>query len=204
LIGWSDRITIFICLHFSFFVSINGMECALATSEEQLVTQLTPPPAPALNSDSPNFSNQITVTRFEFQGQTVFSEAELAAIIVPGIEQEIGSIRNRSFSVSQLLPIATQVADLYAAKGYKTSGAIIVVPEVTQANGKGAVVIKVIEGSLEEIRVAPEADVKGTGSLNNYVRSRLKVKPNSPLNVELPTFLLNYRPVRLQEKTFYM
>ncbi|PSB01925.1 ShlB/FhaC/HecB family hemolysin secretion/activation protein [Merismopedia glauca] len=184
MITLSDRSRLYICLNLSLLILIHGVQNALATDNEQILSQLTIPPSPPLNSDSPNLSGEIRVTKFEFQGQTVFSEAELGEIIVPAIQQNISSISDRSFSLSQLLQVATQVADFYSAKGYKTSGAIIVVPEATQKTKQGTVIIKVLEGSLQEIRVSQAPDIKGEGSLDNYVRSRLKVKPNTPLNVD--------------------
>jgi hemolysin activation/secretion protein len=156
---------------------IHGVNNALATDDNQILTQLPVQP-------SPDLSGKIKVTRFEFQGQTVFSEAKLGEIVIPEFQGSISSISDRTFTVSELLQVASLVADLYSSQGYKTSGAIIVIPEETQKNRAGTVIIKVVEGTLEEIRVSQAPDVKGTATLDNYVRSRLRVKPNQPLNVD--------------------
>jgi hemolysin activation/secretion protein len=184
LIDSSDRTKLSICLNLLLLISIDGGYNALASNNERLLSQQAVPPSPTINVDSPNLSGNIRVTKFEFQGQTVFSPEELGKILVPGTQENISRISDRPFTLSQLLQVASLVADFYSAKGYKTSGAIVVIPEETQKKQRGTVIIKVVEGSLEEIRVSQAPDVKSTATLDNYVRSRLRVKPNTPLNVD--------------------
>lgn len=175
---------LYICLNLIVASTTYGFLEPLSAENIPTDSQLNPPPSLVLPANTPDFSGQITVSGFEFQGQTVLSVVELGTIALTGDGQTISSVRDRPFTLSELLQVASQVADFYAAEGYKTSGAIIVIPEETQKAKRGKVIIKVVEGTLEEIRISQASDVKTTGNLDNYVRSRLGVKPNRPLNVD--------------------
>jgi hemolysin activation/secretion protein len=100
-----------------------------------------------------------------------------------GTEKTIGSVENETFSFSQLLQIASQVADFYAQEGYRTSGAVISIPQETQQRRKGIVTIQVIEGKLEAIQVR-EIDSKTRRRLDGYVEARLGAEVGEPLNVD--------------------
>ncbi len=137
-----------------------------------------PTPAIPTPSDKLPVTETITVTEFEFTGNTVFSSEELTQQVLSKF------LENKAFSLQELLQIASEVAAYYAEKGYSTSGAIISIPEATRNQQRGIVNIKVIEGKLEEI------NVRGSRRLNpSYVKSRLGVNTNKALNVN-----------RLQEK----
>ena len=116
----------------------------------------------------------ITVTEFIFTGNTAFSQAELAPLTA--------NLINQPLPLSRLLQIASDVARLYADKGYVTSGATISIPQVTRENQKGEVEIKIIEGELEEIKIFP---VPGSSQRlqRGYIRSRLQLAIGKPLNL---------------------
>jgi hemolysin activation/secretion protein len=79
----------------------------------------------------------------------------------------------KSLTLEQLREVADKITQLYLDQGYITSRAIL----VDQAITNGIVQIRVIEGSLEEIKV------EGTRRLNpNYVRSRVQLGAGTPLN----------------------
>ena len=138
--------------------------------EDVLPSPLTPTP---LNT-FPGMET-ITVTEFQFTGNTVFSSEELTRQV---LSKFIKNNLSKSFSLQELLQIAAEVAAFYAAKGYSTSGAIISIPEATRNQQRGIVNIKVIEGKLEEINVT------GSRRLNrSYVKSRLGVNSDNALNV---------------------
>ncbi|MDV2999292.1 MAG: hypothetical protein N5P05_000898 [Chroococcopsis gigantea SAG 12.99] len=87
---------------------------------------------------------------------------------------------NRPLSLAQLLEVASKVVQRYADAGYSTSGAFVVLPPETQSSGRGPVEIRVIEGELESLEVAPFTSSR----LNpGYVRSRIAVAVEEPLNV---------------------
>ncbi|MGF1570911.1 MAG: ShlB/FhaC/HecB family hemolysin secretion/activation protein [Nodosilinea sp.] len=110
----------------------------------------------------------IVVNRFEVVGSTVFSEAELQAVLAPFI--------GKPLNLDSLLQARTAITQLYVDRGYISSGAFIP-PQVPE---DGTVTIEVIEGSLSEIQVL------GTTRLNpGYVSSRLARFAHPPLNVEL-------------------
>jgi hemolysin activation/secretion protein len=129
----------------------------------------------------------ITVKKFEFIGNTVFSTEEL--------NQIIAGYQNKPIAFVQLLQIADRITQAYVQKGYITSGAYIPSQELTS----GVVKIQVVEGTLSDIEVTV---VKGR--LNpNYVRSRIAAGTTEPLNLnDLQTSLqlLQFDPLidRLQ------
>ena len=132
-------------------------------------TPLDIPPATIPASEElPELPGSITVIRFEFEGNTAFSDEELTKVTA--------SFINKPIAFAQLLQAEAAVTRLYANAGYINSGAVIPVGQVLSRDG-AVVKIKVIEGGIEEIRVTVE------GRLNsNYVRSRLATATIKPLN----------------------
>jgi hemolysin activation/secretion protein len=109
----------------------------------------------------------LVVEQFQVVGSTVFSEAELQAVLAPFV--------GRPLTLTELLQARTAITQLYSDRGYLSSGAFI--PPQTPENGM--VVIEVIEGRLSEIQV------QGTHRLNpSYVSSRVALAATPPLNVD--------------------
>ncbi len=138
----------------------------------------TPIPGETIPKD---LAGTIKVTSFEVMGSTVFSQQELDAALQEFINQPI--------TFAQLLEAADKITELYT-KGcqtenknadlpcYVNSGAYIPSDQTFKAEG-GVVKIQVVEGSLESI------EIRGTRRLNpNYVRSRLALATNKPLNLK--------------------
>ncbi|MEL6164185.1 MAG: POTRA domain-containing protein, partial [Cyanobacteria bacterium J06628_3] len=113
--------------------------------EDVLPSPRTPTP-----SDELPATETITVTEFNFTGNTVFSSEKLTQQV---INQFLENNPSKTFSLQELLQIAAEVASFYGEQGYSTSGAIISIPEATRNQQRGIVNIKVIEGKLEEINV---------------------------------------------------
>ncbi len=106
----------------------------------------------------------IVVERYQVTGSTVFSPEELAN----ATQEFTGTV-----TLTTLFQARAAITKLYTDKGYITSGAFI--PE--QSLQGGVVEIRVVEGSLEDIRVT------GTRRLNpGYVQSRLALSTGAPLN----------------------
>lgn len=129
--------------------------------------ELTPPTLPP-PEERPKNPATITVTRFEFDGNTAFSDEELTEVTAP--------FTNRPITFAELLQAEASVTKRYTDAGYINSGAAI--PAAQILSQEGAVVkIEIIEGGVEEIRV------RGSQRLNsNYVRSRLAKATSRPLN----------------------
>ncbi len=127
-------------------------------------------PAPTTPSfeERPNLPGSITVSHFEFKGNTAFSDEELAAATAP--------FTNKPITFAQLLQVEAAITKLYINAGYINSGAVIPAEQVFSPDG-AVVKIEVIEGEVEEIQVTVE------GRLNaDYVGSRLAVATTKPLN----------------------
>ena len=91
------------------------------------------------------------------------------------LKQVVQSYLDRPISFAELLQVRNAITQFYLDQGYITSGAYI--PPQTIENG--VVTVQIVEGSLEEIKVAVE------GKLNpNYVRDRLNLGAGQPLNVD--------------------
>lgn len=135
---------------------------------------LNPPrnlqPTPSnLPSEGLEIPNQIQVKRFEFVGNTAFSDRELQQVLQEFINTPITSF-------NQLLQARTKIAQYYLERGYATTGAFLP-PQKLQENNS-VVRIQIVEGQLEEIRIL------GTQRLNpDYVRSRLNARVSKPLNI---------------------
>ncbi|GAB4366664.1 MAG: ShlB/FhaC/HecB family hemolysin secretion/activation protein [Elainellaceae cyanobacterium] len=129
-------------------------------------SELLPQPLPAEPLAPGEIPAAIRVEQFEVIGSTIFSPEELAEVTEP--------FTGRDLSFAELLQVRSAITQYYVDRGYITSGAII--PPQTIADG--VVTIQVIEGELEEINVT------GTRRLNpSYVRSRLRLAGDAPLNV---------------------
>ncbi len=134
---------------------------------EDLLFPSVPPESVNQNKlSTEEISDAIAVKKFQFEGNTVFSQEELEIIIQ--------SFLNKSLSFSELLQARSAITQFYVKQGYVTSGAYI----PPQMLDNGVVIIKIVEGSLEEINVQVE------GKLNpDYVRDRLWLAGNKPLNI---------------------
>ncbi len=137
---------------------------------EQLLPQ-SPSPTPPGETPSIEAPQVIRVKRFVVTGSTVFSEREL----VGAIEKAIGPLgaEGRNVSLAELFQARSAITDYYTSRGYITSGAFIP-PQKLQ---DGVVEIRVLEGSLEDIRVT------GLNRLNpGYISSRIAIATKAPLN----------------------
>jgi hemolysin activation/secretion protein len=126
---------------------------------------LEPQPLPAPDDDSAPDPLRVQVQRVEVLGSTVFSEAELAAVVQP--------YEGRSLSLEELRGIADDITLLYLEQGFLTSRAVLVDQVITE----GEVQIRVIEGSLERIEIEGNRRVS-----DRYIRSRVTLGANVPLN----------------------
>ncbi len=140
---------------------------------QPLPGRVLPPPAdllpPVPNNPLPETNpgqvpDAFTVDRYTITGSTVFSQEELQAVTQP----YIGKV-----TLAEIFQARAAITNLYLKNGYLTTGAFI--PEQTLRSG--VVEIRVVEGSLEEIRVT------GTRRLSpGYVQSRLAIATGAPLN----------------------
>ncbi|ABA24024.1 Surface antigen variable number [Trichormus variabilis ATCC 29413] len=139
--------------------------------------QQLPPPGELLQPSSPDINPQqqvpenapqtITVERFEVVGSTVFSQEELAKVTT--------EFTKRPITLAELFQARSKITELYVNKGYITSGAYI----PPQTIKSGVIKIQVVEGRLEDIQITGNRRLKP-----NYVRSRLAIATQPPLNRE--------------------
>ncbi|MEB3310259.1 MAG: ShlB/FhaC/HecB family hemolysin secretion/activation protein [Snowella sp.] len=118
--------------------------------------------------EQPAIPGTIVINRFEFVGNTAFTNEQLS--------QAIATFVNRPITFTELLQAEAAITKLYTDAGYINSGAVI--PANQSFSQQGAVVtIQIIEGALEDIVVTVE------GRLNpDYVQSRLALATQKPFN----------------------
>ncbi|MGF1493655.1 MAG: ShlB/FhaC/HecB family hemolysin secretion/activation protein, partial [Microcoleaceae cyanobacterium] len=128
------------------------------------------PPEPEPEIPDTETPDTINVTQFQFEGNTAFTDEELAAVV----EESIGELP-QEITFAELLQAESAITKFYVDEGYVNSGAIL---PAGQNLSEGTVTFEIIEGGLEEIVVT------GTGRLNpGYVRGRIELATEAPLNV---------------------
>jgi len=144
-------------------------------AQGQADAAIPPPPATALSPadvspvdlspvDPSPASPTVTVTQIQVQGNTVFSEEDLAAAVAPFVGQ--------SLTPAQLEQMAAAVTSLYVEAGYLTSQAVVPNQQVID----GVLVLQVIEGRLSTIQV------DGADRLTDYITQRLALATDGPFN----------------------
>jgi len=124
------------------------------------ITPQTPTKPSGLNSET------FFIKKFEFKGNTAYSDEELTKITKP--------YTNRSISIAELFQARTKITEKYVNDGYITSGAFI--PE-QKGLKSGTVKIEILEGGIEEIKVT------GLNKLNpSYIQLRIAIATQKPLN----------------------
>jgi hemolysin activation/secretion protein len=115
-------------------------------------------------------TGDITISRFEIVGGTVFTAAELATVTAPAT--------NRSIDFAQLQQVASNITQLYVSKGYVSSGAYIPGNQ-SFAPRNGVVKIQIVEGRVADILIT------GNNRLDpNYIRNRVALGTQQPLRID--------------------
>ncbi len=128
---------------------------------------ITPSPPPS-TPQRPDIPGSIIVKRFEFEGNTVFSNKKLS--------KALADFTNQPISFAKLLQVEAVITKLYTDAGYISSGAFIPAEQVFSPQG-AVVKVKIVEGGIEEIKVT------GTRRLSpSYIRSRIGLGTSKPLN----------------------
>jgi len=137
--------------------------CLGSTAAAQV---LPPPPERPLEAQTLPLKGQLFVREFQFEGNTAFSDAELAKVTEP--------FTNRELKTEELEEARRAVSLHYVQQGYVNSGAVI--PDQDPTNG--IVHIRIIEGTLTDI------DLSGNKWLRDrYIESRLRHWGKAPLNL---------------------
>lgn len=125
--------------------------------------------APPIQTSTPApIPDSIIVKEFVFQGNTAFSDAELAKLTQ--------DYTGRPLTFAELLEVESAVTKLYNDAGYINSGATIPADQSFSPE-ESILTIQIVEGGVAGI------DVRVRGRLNpNYVRSRLGIAAKQPLN----------------------
>jgi hemolysin activation/secretion protein len=148
------------------------MACLGAVAQAQ---QRPPPPPrrvlPPVPPSAPEESEQLPLPRvfvrqIRVTGNTVFSDAELAAVTTPYV--------NRELTTEDLEALRLALTRLYIDKGYINSGAILPDQTVTE----GVITLHIIEGELTSIEVEGNRWFRA-----GYIRRRLSLGVKPPVNI---------------------
>lgn len=189
--GWHDlSLLLLIAVGFAVVDSVKAQDIPRDLPAEQIEPQDASPPLPPQTEPSepetlppveeilpeiegtPDETQEtedgpqtVFVKKFEIVGSTVFTSEDLKEVLQP--------YTMRRLSFTELLEAQQKIDRLYVENGYITSGTFLP-PQKLQ---KGIVTIEVIEGTVEEINIT------GLDRLHpGYVRSRLKIATDAPLN----------------------
>ena len=133
----------------------------LIVGAEPINAQVLPPPPARLTKPV-----QLLVREFRFEGNTAFSQAELAKVTEP--------YTNRVISSEELEDARRAVTVYYINHGYVNSGAVI--PD--QDPKQGVVTIRIVEGELSGIEVHGNKWLR-----DSYIRGRVRRWSTPPVNV---------------------
>ena len=139
--------------------------------------ELDPPETPSLE-ELPAIPGSITVTKFEFEGNTAFSDEELS--------KTVQQFTGRPISFSELLQAEEAIRNKYTEgcqsniekPCYINSGAFISANQTFIREG-AVVKVQVVEGGIEQIEITGLKKLKAS-----YVRSRLRKGVSEPLERE--------------------
>jgi len=128
----------------------------------------TPTPSPPKSPQIPAIPQTIVIKRFEFLGNTAFSNEKLA--------EEIQEFIGKPITFTELVEVEAIITKLYTDAGYINSGGVIPAGQKFPKD-QAVVKVQIVEGGLEEIQVT------GTSRLNpGYIKSRLAIATRRPLN----------------------
>jgi len=125
-------------------------------------------PSPDVAKDPDQLSSQlfVLVRQFRFEGNTVFTDHDLAKVLDPYL--------NRRLSSEDLEEARRALTLHYVSQGYINSGAIL--PDQTIQDG--VILFQIVEGVLSEI------NIRGNGRLHsNYISKRVRRGAEAPLNI---------------------
>ncbi len=138
------------------------------TEKEQSLPPIQLPATPMIPADRLSSSLHVFVKRFEFAGNTVVSDAELAQITRP--------YEGRRIDAEELQAVRRAVTLYYIDRGYINSGATI--PDQPVADG--VIRFQIIEGRLTSI------DISGNDWLRtSYLQQRIRRGSEQVLNIHV-------------------
>ena len=106
---------------------------------------LVPPAEKA--SEAPASDARISISEVRITGNTIFSEAQLLALIAPALAAEAGSASARQLSFAELEALADQITAYYREQGYLLARAYLPLQDVRA----GQLEIAVLEGRVSRI-----------------------------------------------------
>lgn len=136
-------------------------------------TLLETQPTPTAPEPGPEVPETVVIQDFEFEGSSVFTDAELTEAVETSLEAKLPL----ELSFTELFRVRSAITQLYSSQGYATSSAILP-PQEFSPDG-GTLKVQIIEGGLEDINVV------SPGRLNpGYVRRRLQRFTEAPLRLD--------------------
>ena len=111
--------------------------------------------------------NEVVLKGIEFDGNTVFSDEELFALVKERVGKKTG--------VEELEAIRKTISQHYFDAQYVNSGAVIDAQDMSN----GVLVVRIVEGRLDNINILNEGWLR-----SGYVTSRIHREVSDPLNLD--------------------
>lgn len=130
-------------------------------------------PSPA--KPSPASQRTITITQFEFAGNTIFDNQRLAAVTADYL--------NKPISLADLFVAADKVSELYAREGYSLATATIPAQKVTD----GRVRMDILEGYIQKIGFTGLKSYREADLASNFAQIPGSIYRGGPFEKSLRT-----------------
>ncbi len=124
------------------------------------------PPLDLTETDQLSTRLSVHVTQFQFEGNTVFSDTDLAAIVA--------DYTDRTLTSDDLEEVRQQLTLKYIDNGYINSGAVL--PDQNVADG--VIIYRIVEGRLTEIHVRGNQRLR-----SRYIQKRVRRGTGPPVNI---------------------
>ena len=160
--------SVFLLLSYSHALQNEGDYSEPIDTEEIEPVQTLPKPNADKTAKANRLSTQLSVyvREYRFDGNTVFSDDELAQIALP--------YSNREINTEELIELKDKITSHYVNNGFINSGAIL--PD--QDIGGGIIVFKIQEGIVENTQI-----LKTKHLADHYILSRVERGIRQPLNI---------------------
>jgi hemolysin activation/secretion protein len=138
-----------------------------------------PPIAPSGSAPIPPNAlgqDEIRIQQLEILGSTAFTCGELQQLLEAQLGQSLSVYVQTPRSFPELLQLRSAITQIYLDRKYLTTGAYL--PQDQELDSNQAIVkIQVLEGKIEQINITGNRRLR-----SDYVRSRLKLGSQTPLN----------------------
>ena len=152
-----------------FVIPFTALLLFLASGAARLLAQSLQPPPLQLAPNSARLAalGRVRVRAFRFEGNTVFTTAELARVTAPFTGREV--------TTDELEDARRAVTQFYVNHGYLNSGAVLPDQDVKD----GIITLRIVEGVLSNVKISGNRWLR-----DSYLADRARRWAGTPLNMD--------------------